>query len=289
MNIRNRTVLIRLAATAVIAAVIAFGSGFRKAPHLSGEQVMQSVRDRHLAETEIDLIKMVTMDDQGNTQIRRFISVIAKDDDGHFSYLVRFLSPEDVRGVTLLTVEGEEGVNQWLYLPALGEPRRVSGSSRAGNFMGSDFTFEDMRREDPSEHSHHRLQDDHVDGRSVYSIISAPAGADIRRAADYAHRILFVDKDDFAILRIEFYDEGRRLTRTFQAYDYNSPEIDGNSLRPLRATMTSHEKGSTSMMRVLKSRLNIELPDDIFSVDFLRGYSSGDDDRLLDLLEKGER
>ncbi len=287
MSNRFNPLTARIVAVALTASLFIALTGFRKVPHLSGEEVMQSVRDRHLADTEIDLVKMVTMDNQGNTQIRQFISVIAKDDNDNFSYLVRFLSPEDVRGVTLLTVETVDGVDQWLYLPALGEPRKVSGTSRAGSFMGSDFTFEDMRREDPAEHNHHRLQDDRIDGRSVYSIISAPAGADISRAADYAHRIIFVDKDNFAILRIDFYDEGRRLTKTFQASDYNSPEVKGTSLRPLRAVMANHEKGSTSMMRVLKSRLNIDVPEDIFTVDFLADYSSTDDDRLLDLLENG--
>lgn len=278
-SIRNVTVI------AIAVVSIAFGTGFRKATYLSGEQIMQGVRDRHLADSELDLITMVTMDAEGNTQTRSFVSVVARDNANRFSYLIRFLSPEDVRGVTLLTVENEDGVDQWLYLPALGEPRRVSGSTRAGNFMGSDFTFEDLRREDPREHDHHRLQDDYIDGRPVFTILSAPAGADIRQAADYAHRILHVDKEDFSILRIDFYDTGKRLTRTFVASGYNSPEIEGTSLRPQRAIMSNHGKSSTSMLHVRKSRLNVDLPTDLFTVDFLRNTSAEGDAILLNLLD----
>lgn len=246
---------------------------------------MQQVKDRHLVDTEIDLIKMVTMDNSGNTTVREFISLSSRDDDGNIRYFLRFTEPEDVRGVSLLTIEKPDDLKQWLYLPALGEPRSISGSARSGNFMGSDFTFEDLRRENPADHSHHRLRDDTDNGQDVYQILSAPDGADIRQATNYAHRILTVDKDAYTILNIDFYDEGKRLRRTFKAYDYNSDAVDGTSLRPYRAVMTDHERGSNTIMTVLRSRLNVPVDDSVFTVEELKSYSPDEPDPLLKLFD----
>jgi hypothetical protein len=262
-------------------------TGFVTARFRTGDEIMKEVKNRHTAETEVELIKMITLDNQGNAQEREFISLIRQDDKGNFSYLIRFFSPQDVRGVTLLTLEKPNGeFEQYLHLPALGQTRKVVGSQRSQSFMGSDFTFEDLRKEQPEEYVYNRLLDEKVEGRDCYVIMSAPKDANKLKATGFSNRILFIDKEDFNILKVEFFDSNRELIKTFQGFDYNSVEVDGPSKRPRRAVMTNRNKGSTSILALQKSRLNVPLNNDWFSVKKLDSWDAQTDEELLALFNK---
>lgn len=268
-----------------------FTTGFRKAPYLSGDAIISKMKDIHATESEVELIKMVIVDEDGNTSIRQLISVIKPDSNGNLRYLIRFLSPQDIQGVSLLTLDQTKGASeQYLYLPALGQPRKITGDQKSGYFMGSDFTFEDLRKEAAAEHEYHRLMDDAVEGRDVYAIMSAPAGVDVQNATGYANRILYIDKETFDILKIEFYEEGNtEPIKIFRGFDYNSPEIDGTSKRPQRAVMNNHINKTTSMMIVLKSRLNVDIDESLFDPEQLKSWEPGSDQPVLSLFEKTQK
>lgn len=277
----------RLIVTLLVLATALSASGFRKASYKKAGEIMDELKARQAAETEIELIKMVIIDEAGNTQIRELISAIKPDDDGNLRYVIRFLSPADIKGVTLITEEKTDGeAEQYLYLPALGQPRKITGNQKSTSFMGSDFTFDDLRKENPKDFQYYRLHDEEMEGREVYVIMSAPARVDIRSRQDYPSRLLYIDKENYNILKIEFYDEGKKVpVKTFRGYDYNSAEVDGPTQRPHRAAMNNHEKKTTSIMTVLKSRLNKPLPEAIFNVEEVGTWDSEQDEDILVLFE----
>lgn len=284
--------LLRRSLSALLLTALALGtSGFYKSTYKKGPEVMSELKERQIADSEVELIKMVIIDESGNTQVREMISVIEPDKDGNLRYLIRFLSPSDIKGVTLLTVEKPGGgSDQYLYLPALGEPRKITTSQQSNYFMGSDFTFEDLRKEQPKDHQYYRLQDDEIEGEEVYVIMSAPTGVDIKSRRDYDSRLLYIDKDTYNILKIEFYEAGKTAPhKTFIGSDYNSKEIDGPTQRPHRAVMNNHDKKTTSIMTMLKSRINQPLPEDIFSVETMKSWGEKQDEEILALFESPQQ
>ena len=59
--------------------------------------------------------------------------------------MIEFTGPADVAGTKFLITEPKEGADeQLLYLPAFDKVQKISGSSRKGAFMGSDFSYEDL-------------------------------------------------------------------------------------------------------------------------------------------------
>ena len=59
--------------------------------------------------------------------------------------LVRFTYPNDIAGTGFLVWERPGGDDdRFLYLPALGRVRRITGAERQESFVGSDFTYEDI-------------------------------------------------------------------------------------------------------------------------------------------------
>ncbi len=60
--------------------------------------------------------------------------------------VIVFQSPRDIHGTALLThskVEPDDD-DQWLYLPAVKQVKRISSSNRTGKFVSSEFSFEDL-------------------------------------------------------------------------------------------------------------------------------------------------
>lgn len=274
-----------LTAFALAGCALLLLTGFRAAEFMSGDKIMAMVEERHASDSEVEVIKVVTTDRSGNTQERKIMSIIARDPAGNYRYLIRFLEPEMIKGVTLLTIEhtGAES-DQYLFLPAMGptgEVRKIQGTQKSQSFMGTDFTFEDLRKERTPDYMYHRQLDTTLNGRDCYQILSAPADRSKLEAAGFTSRMIFVDKTSLNVLRIDFYDENDNLVKTFEGFDYDSVEVDGPTKRPRRAVMNNHEKGTTSMMVLLKSRLNFQLDERIFDPQMLKQWTPEADAALM--------
>lgn len=260
--------------------------GFRKVAWKSGDEIMEEVASRHTADSELEMIKLVVVDEDGNTQVRELLSVYQGEAGGKRNYLIRFLSPADVKGITLLTNdESNDEPEQWFFMPALGQARKIAGDNRSGYFMGSDFTYEDLRKENTEEHDYHRLQDDSLDGRPVYVVMSAPAGVDVEHATGYANRLLYIDQQTFDILKVEFYEKNNPdPIKVLEADDY--AEVDGPANRPARIRMNNKTNGTYSVMTLVKSRLNVPIEDTVFDPGMLPKWTPETDDVLLGHFEQ---
>ncbi len=261
---------------------------FRAGKVKSGADIMHEMKAKQAADTELEWIKMTVVDEQGNTDVRELISAIKPDADGNMRYMIRLISPEQVKGVTLLTLEKPDGENeQWFYLPALGMPKKITGSQKSSYFLGSDFTFEDLRKEDPDEHEYYRLIDEEVEGRDVYVIMSAPAGLDIQTASGYANRIVYVDKETLEIAKVEFYEEGKNEpAKIFKAYDFKGAQVDGPATRPGRVVMDNRNKKTYSVMTLVKSRLDAPIEESYFDPEQLKEWKPEVDKPLVTAFDK---
>ena len=122
---------------------------------LSGIDIMKEQKKRHEAAQEYENIKMVLIDSSGNKETRELKRYAKKDNSGLFKYLARFEGPADIRGTALLTWEQKDREDdQWLYMPAYGQKlKRIAGGNKKGYFMGTDFSYEDLRPEKLEAHT----------------------------------------------------------------------------------------------------------------------------------------
>lgn len=262
-------------------------SGFRKVAYLNGDEIMKEVANRHKADTELELIKLVVVDEEGNTQVREMLSVFSQNEDGDASYLIRFLAPSDVKGITLLTNDASsDDPQQYFYMPALGEVRPIKGDNRSGYFMGSDFTYEDLRKENTEEHTYHRLQDDEINGQPVYVVMAAPADVDIQVATGYANRLIYIDRDNYNVIKVEFYEEDNKdPVKVLEADQY---AVVDDAERPARIRMNNKSNGTYSVMTLMKSRLNVPVDPKVFDPETLGSWTPEMDEPLLAHLDGSE-
>ncbi len=261
-------------------------TAFKTVNYLDGDAVMAKVKETHGAESEIDVIKMVTVVGTGDPVTRTILSAVQKDAKGNFMYMLRVLSPEKEKGVSLLVLEKENGdVQQFLYLPSLGA-KEIKAEGRSGSFMNSDFTYEDMRKEKPGEWTYSRLEDEKVGNTDCYVIISDPANKDREKITGYTDRVLYVDKATYDLRRIEFLDSKHKLIKQFDAYDYEPTSGAGTTQRPRRGEMNNPTKKSNTVMALLSSRVNKPLDAKFYTLDTIKAWGPEQEKLIEDLLPK---
>lgn len=277
-----------LTAILLITSLSQSSYGFRTGSYKNGAEVMKEMKAKQSAETELEWIRMTVVDEQGNTDVRELISAIKPDEEGNMRYLIRLIAPEPVKGVSLLTLEKPEGESeQYFYLPALGSAKKITGSQKSSYFLGSDFTFEDLRKEDTDQHEYYRLMDEKVDGRDVYVVMSAPAGMDVQTASGYANRLVYVDKETFEIAKVEFYEEGsNEPSKVFKAFDFKGAQVDGPATRPGRVVMDNRDKKTYSVMTLVKSRLDTPIEESFFDPEQLKEWKPEVDKPLVAAFDK---
>jgi outer membrane lipoprotein-sorting protein len=123
-----------------------------------------------------------------------------------------FTSPADVKNTAFMNWSYDDvnkNDDQWLYLPALKKVKRISSSNKDNEFMGSDFTYEDMEKRNPERDNQTLLKSEKYNNEEVSVIESTPIDEE-----QYSKRIIWISKEKNIPLKIEFYDEDKELLKT---------------------------------------------------------------------------
>ena len=204
------------------------------------------------------VVKMTLTEKGGATQ-ERTLEIIARRKNGLLQSVVRLRAPADVAGTAFLTIEKESGKSeQYVYLPGLKRTRRVVGREQEGSFMGSDFTYADLRRADVRDAAHTKKADAKVGDDAVYVIESVPAK---KLKSAYTKVESFVRKSDYIPLRTRFRDS-QGLLKTL--YARRIKQVDGHPV-VMDALMENAQSGHSTRLTVESSERRDDLPDDAFT------------------------
>ena len=260
-------------------------SGFRGSG-LGGRTIIDKYIERTRIRSQVEVIKMVTLDSRGNVETRKVLRMIRSGDGGSWKSLLRFMDPPEVAGVALLSDQSDEGnTTQYVYMPALGQTKRIVESGKKGYFMGSDFAYEDLLRENPSDFKYERQFDATIDDTRTYHIIAKPASSEKRRSTSYASRELWVSHNDFHLLKIDFLDRSGQKIKTLSISDYrNEPGNQYPVFQPHRFEMDHHQKNTHSMLVVTKGRYDIPVPAKYFSKEAIENWKSAYDKEIEAIL-----
>jgi len=118
--------------------------------------------------------------------------------------LLIFSQPKEVKGSGFLTWDkvGFKPDDQWLYLPALRKVKRIRSKEKGRSFMGTDFSYEDLSGRDINADDYQLIGEEVIHGSDCYKIKANPKEKD----AQYSTRILWVDKQNFLLKRVEFFN-----------------------------------------------------------------------------------
>ncbi len=152
--------------------------------------------------------QMVLQDKNGDPRERSLETWSTNDDRVGDKTRIRFLSPADVRGTGLLSVEvpgaDEE---QWLYLPAFKKTRRLGQSELSDRFVGTDLTYEDLKRRQVDDYQHKLIAVEPLDGHDCWVIESVPVAPSVVKETAYGKTQQWVRQDNLFVIRLRFFDK----------------------------------------------------------------------------------
>ncbi|MFQ9492155.1 MAG: outer membrane lipoprotein-sorting protein [Bilophila wadsworthia] len=104
---------------------------------------------------------------RGDQQLVRFMAMKKKKFPDSEKQHIRFLEPGDIRNTAYLTWSYRD-INKdddmWVYMPAESLVRRISGGSKKGSFMRSDYANEDISRREVDKDTYTLLPDEALSG-----------------------------------------------------------------------------------------------------------------------------
>lgn len=235
-----------------------------RSEELTGRQIMDREEQQNKGDDEFNKMSMKLINKRGQERNRTVEYYRKTDENDNDKILMQFLEPADVKGVGLLTIEhSDRDDDQWLYLPALRKVRRISASDQTDNFMGTDFTYEDIRSEKLDKHEYNVIGSEPIDGHDCYLIEALPATEQQREESGYNHREIWIRKDIFLMVQTKYYDKKGELFKIESRKDI--VEVAPNIYRPNFMEMKNLKTGHTTQITFDERRVNGGLEDGIFT------------------------
>jgi outer membrane lipoprotein-sorting protein len=204
--------------TTIIFFLFLISSFTSRALEYSAYEIMEKSDEQSSAKDESMLLTMGLVNSKGKEMVRKIEQITRQDNNKNRSLIIKFLAPADVKGTGFLSLEHKDREDdQWLYLPALNKTRRISASDETDSFMGSDFTFEDLNREDLKDYSYTLKGEVTHDETACYLIEAIPNNEKKKKESGYSKREITVRKDNFVIVHVKFYGKDGQPSKIFKA------------------------------------------------------------------------
>lgn len=185
--------------------------------------------------------------------------------------LIRFTYPNDIKGTAFLVWEHPAGEDErFLYLPALARVRRITGAEAQDNFVGSDFTYEDISGRELDDYSYSMVEQNATwtgaDGKATaaYRIESRAKDAQAR----FPRIVSTIRKDNFVVVHADIYN--RRDERQ-KAYEVRKLELVQSIWTLSDISMTDASAKTHTDLTLANVRYNLGLKESDFSRRELEG------------------
>ncbi len=231
-------------------------------------EIMQKVEDREDGDHRTSNMLMILIDKKGNKREKYFKSF--SKDYGEDSKQIMFIEkPSNIRNTGFLTFDyddAEKDDDQWLYLPALGKPKRIASTDKDGSFMGSDLNYSDMTSRELTDYDYKILKETTVKGSKVWLIESLPRSEKVIDETGYKKSIIAVRQDNYVVTKIKSWCKDGGYVKIF---DFNKIELIDNVLVPLEI-LVAKRLGKTikhkTHIKISNAKFNQNLSDDLFTL-----------------------
>ncbi len=222
-------------------------SGFSLLTGQDGLDIMRRVDEAPSPRTTHALILMELTDHRGVENERTVEQWSAEDSRGNNHSVMVFHTPATVKNTRFLARENEDrDDDQWIFLPSLNRVRRIASSEEDGSFMGTEFTYYDMRARVLDDYEYRYLAREEVLGWDCYKVEIRPRA---QTDSIYEKTISWVtvDEEINTVVKIEIYKSETELLKILTVEELS---LVSGYWTPLRVTMTNIQNGrSTSLIQ----------------------------------------
>jgi len=239
----------------------------------TGLEIMQAVDNREDGDDLTQQMTQTLIDRNDNQRVRHMAS-FRKDFGKDKKMITFFTEPANIRDTALLTFDYDNpdaDDDQWLYLPALKKVRRISAADRGDYFMGTDFTFEDMKQTPELEDYNWKLLgNETVDGQLCWKVEGLPVSDDVARELGYSRIVQFIRQDNDYTIRVNYSDRAGRELKQLHVLELTQIE---NIWTAHKVEMTNKQSNHKTVLEFSGHAYNTGLNDRMFTQRTLkRGY-----------------
>lgn len=208
----------------------------------------RKVRDTGWGDTEA-VMTMVLRDARGRESRREMRTLTLEMLNDGDKALTIFDEPRDVRGSAFLThsktLEPDE---QWLFLPAVNRVRRIVSRNKSGPFMGSEYAYEDLSSFELEKFSFTYLRDEEMHDEVCYVVEQIPQD----EFSGYSRMVVWVDKSEYRVQKIDYYDRRDSLLKTLTIHDYKQYKDIFWRADRMEMVNAQNQKSTTLLMTDIK-------------------------------------
>jgi len=237
-----------------------------------GKWVAEQINQVDEGEVRYSKVTMTLTDKRGKERVRE--AVIYRKYYGEEKRTVLFyLSPRNVRDTAFLTYDypdSDVDDDQWLYLPALRKSRRISASDRGDYFLGTDLSYEDMKKEgkfDLEDYDFEALRYEPLEGQTRLVLESIPKDDETARELGYGKVRAWVNPENWVIMQARYWDTNLNLLKTLTLDDVR--QVDGIWTRHT-LQIENHKTGHITHWRIADVDYVSDIGDSLFSRNALK-------------------
>ncbi len=172
--------------------------------------------------------------------------------------LTLITDPAKEKGQTFLKRENE----MWSWNPTIQRMIKLPPSMMSQGWMGSDYTNDDILRESSivKDYSHSIIGSETLEGKDCYKIELIPHED---AAVVWGKIFMWISKEEFLQLKVEYYDEDEYLVRTMLGKDIKN--FDGRTLPSIMEILPADKEGNKTIVTVDDMKFNKPIPASFFS------------------------
>ncbi|MDR0376659.1 MAG: outer membrane lipoprotein-sorting protein [Spirochaetaceae bacterium] len=226
--------------------------------------IMKAARNLAEADTMSTRSRMVITAKDGSTS-ERVIDQYSKDGPNGSRMIIVFQRPANVAGTRFLTMDNASGgEDRWIFLPSLGKVRRIAASEGGGNFMGTDFSYDDISSMDRNiEMDVHTVsREESLNGAPCYVIQSVPKDSGYQ----YSRTLTWIDKARSLIYKSERYNRRGELVKVMEISRYQ--DVQGRPT-PMQTKVSTLGSGTSTTIYLDIIKYDDPIPEGVFTTAYL--------------------
>ncbi len=239
------------------------------AEELNGREIMEEIYTRHQQYPYVyEEQSMVMRDRNGKRDTRKAHRYSRVEEDGTAKFMLVFDFPHEIRGVAVLATRDPSGnMTKSIYLPAFSEQLvQSSGENSDGNFLGTDFSVENIIGEVLTDYQYTRRQNRKMNGMQYYVVDVHGLHEDV--SSSIPMRRHFIRRDNFFISQTEHYDSQGRVHKRQTHHDIRA--VDGEMWRSGMILMEDLKEQHQSLLKVTRRLFSHDyVPAEIFTAEWL--------------------
>jgi len=179
------------------------------AAEYTADEILNKVRNRADGADNYAKASLILKEKNGSTRTRNLL-FLQKDYGKDDKLTLSFTEPADVKGVVLQSINYDEVAakedDQWMYLPAFRQVRRIAATDKRGSFMGSQFSYIDLDKLRVTDYQQKVIGEEKINERDCYLIERIPASLEVINRTGYHKVNVWVDKESFLVTKQVYFD-----------------------------------------------------------------------------------